>query len=153
MRNTRFLPLQLSLGLMLATVAAAHEGHEHRAMGTVASVKEGELEIKAKDGQTVQLVLDVETKYQKGKAKAGAADLKPGDRVAVTYIEKSGKKHAHLIRMSAPQAVPSPGATTPKPAASPAPGSLPKTPSGAGPSAPATPQQAPTPSPSPAPDA
>ena len=119
MRTTRTL-LSLALALLPAGRVMAHEGHEHKAMGTVTTVKEGELELKTTDGQAVTLVLDKETKYQKAKTPAAWTDLKPGDRVAVSYAEKEGKKHARLVRMGttpAPVATASaaPPAASPKP--------------------------------------
>jgi len=115
MRTTTAL-LSLAFGLLPAALVVAHEGHQHKAMGTVATVKEGELEIKTTDGQAMTLVLDKETKYQKEKAQAAWTDMKAGDRVAVTYAEKDGKKHARLVRLgSAPAASPSPAAPAPSP--------------------------------------
>jgi hypothetical protein len=119
MRTTRAL-LPLAAGLLLAGLAFAHEGHEHKAMGNVTTIKEGELELQTTEGQSLTLVLDKETKYKKAKAQAASTDLKAGDRVAVTYVEKEGKKHARMVRMGttpapAASASPAPPAPTPKP--------------------------------------
>jgi len=118
MKTTRAL-LSLAMGFLLAGLATAHEGHEHKSMGTVTTVKAGELEIKTTEGQSLTLLLDKETKYKKAKAQAALTDLKAGDRVAVSYVEKEGKKHARLVRMSAdapaPAASASPAAPVPPP--------------------------------------
>ena len=114
MRTTTAPLLSLALGLLLAGQAAAHEGHEHKAIGTVTAVKEGELQVQTQDAKALTIVLDADTKYQKAKAKAAWTDLKTGDRVVVSYIEKEGKHHARLVRMAA-AAAPAPSAAAPAP--------------------------------------
>ncbi len=75
----------------------AHPGHEHKALGTVAVVDRSHIEIKTKDGKTVSLQLDAETKYMNGKTAAAVADVKVGQRVAVTYVEKNEKDVAKEV--------------------------------------------------------
>jgi len=72
--------------------AQAHEGHEHKALGTVSAVDPSHVEVKTKDGQTVSIQLNAETKYQKGRTPAVLTDVKVAQRVLVTYIEQ-GEKH------------------------------------------------------------
>jgi hypothetical protein len=74
----------------VSTVAVAHEGHAHKVMGTVAALHENHLEVKAVDGKTTTITLDDKTKVFRGKAKATAQDIKPGERVIVTFVEKKG---------------------------------------------------------------
>ncbi len=57
---------------------SAHPGHEHKALGTVAVVDRSHIEIKTKDGKTVSVQLDAETKYMSGKTAAAVADVKVG---------------------------------------------------------------------------
>lgn len=51
--------LTLVLALAPATRVLAHEGHEHKIMGTVSMVHENHLEVKAADGKTVMLAKEV----------------------------------------------------------------------------------------------
>ncbi|SRR6266568_7125880 len=78
----------------LAGTVWAHPGHQHKALGTVGAVDAAHAEIKTKDGKTVSVRLNADTKYLKGKAVAAATDVKVGQRVAVTYVEKDEKNVA-----------------------------------------------------------
>jgi hypothetical protein len=74
-----------------AGTVSAHPGHQHKALGTVGAVDASHVEVKTKDGKTVSVLLNAETKYLKGRAVAAATDVKVGQRVAVTYVEKDEK--------------------------------------------------------------
>ena len=79
---------------------AAHEGHAHRAMGTVKVVNTVHMEIETKDGEKVSMLLTPETKYLKGKLPTTAAEVKVGHRVVVTLIEKDGKRTAQEVLLA-----------------------------------------------------
>jgi hypothetical protein len=80
----------LIAALAAAPVAVAHEGHAHKMMGTVTTVQEKQLELKAVDGKTSTVTLDEKTKILRGKAKITVQDIKSGERVVVTAREKKG---------------------------------------------------------------
>jgi hypothetical protein len=80
---------------------AAHEGHAHKAMGTVAAVDGSHLEIAGTDGKKITVLLTPETKYLKGKTRAAAADVQVGQRVAVTFVDDGGRKKATEVRLAA----------------------------------------------------
>lgn len=80
--------------MVFAATLIAHEGHAHKVMGTVAVVDQTHLEIDAKDGEKVSVLLTPQTKYLKGKAAASVGDIKVGQRVVVTMVEEAGKKKA-----------------------------------------------------------
>jgi hypothetical protein len=61
----------------------AHDGHDHKIMGTVSMLHENHLEVKATDGKTSTITLDGKTKIVRGKTKVVPADIKVGDRVVV----------------------------------------------------------------------
>lgn len=97
-------------GLALAVVAMlivpgrtllAHEGHEHKALGTVAAIDAKEIRVKTQDGKTVAFVLSSETTYKAGEARAERADAKVGSRVVVVYEEKDGRNLAHEVLLPA----------------------------------------------------
>ena len=68
------------------SVMLAHEGHPHRFLGTVSAVHDGQLEVKTTDGKTVVFALDAKTVVQQGRAKAGANEIKAGERVVVSAL-------------------------------------------------------------------
>src|SRR5574338_475433 len=81
--------------LLIAVPLAAHEGHVHRYMGTIASATDSQLSLKTTDGKTVTFKLDESTRITKGKAAAGAKDLEPGVRAVV---EAEGGKEPALAK-------------------------------------------------------
>ena len=91
--------LSILVALTFAGRLLAHEGHEHKAMGTVATVDASHLEVTTQQGEKISLALSKETKYLRGKAPAAAGDIKVGERVAVTFIEEAGKKMAREVRL------------------------------------------------------
>jgi hypothetical protein len=77
--------------LAIPAYARAHEGHAHKVMGTVATLHENHLEVKATDGKSSTITLNEKTKILRGKAKVKLDDIKPGERVVVTALETKGK--------------------------------------------------------------
>jgi 4-hydroxy-3-methylbut-2-enyl diphosphate reductase IspH len=77
--------------LAIPAYVDAHEGHAHKVMGTVAMRHENHLEVKATDGKAVTITLNEKTKILRGKTKATADDIQPGQRVVVTATETKGK--------------------------------------------------------------
>ncbi len=69
-------------------------------MGTVAVVDASHVEIDTKDGKKVSVVLNKETKCLRGKTSATAADIKVGDRIVVTAVEKGHKEIAREILLA-----------------------------------------------------
>ena len=77
--------------LIAPRVVLAHEGHNHRVMGTVKSIQEKHLEVQDKDGKTSTFVITDDTKIIRGKAAAALADIKVGERIVVIgTMEKAG---------------------------------------------------------------
>ena len=81
----------LIAALAIPGYTLAHEGHVHKVMGTVTSLHENQLEVKATDGKTSTITLNEKTKILRGKVKAKAEELKPGERVVVTATETKSK--------------------------------------------------------------
>ena len=71
--------------------ALAHEGHAHKLMGVVTTVRENQLEVKATGGKTSTITLTDTTKILRGKTAADVRDIKRGERVVVTQIETKDK--------------------------------------------------------------
>src|SRR5262245_33299527 len=96
----------IALVTVMPSAALAHEGHPHKVMGVIKTVDAAHLEIDAQDGTSVTVVLERETKFFRDKSAVAVADAKVGDRVAVTFAEKEGKKIAQevLLGTAAPHA-------------------------------------------------
>jgi hypothetical protein len=95
----------------------AHEGHEHKVMGTVVKVhadidKVSHVEVKTTDGKTVVLTCDEKTKVLKGKAAVSLKDVQAGSRVVATVIEdgKTMRASEVLVGEGAPPATTHPPA-------------------------------------------
>ena len=73
----------LTLAFVLPAVARAHEGHDHKVMGTVSSIDGKNLMVKTTDGKTVMVMLDAKTKITQGKTKVQASAVKIGDRYEI----------------------------------------------------------------------
>jgi len=79
---------RIALALLIAGVVvpfvSAHEGHDHKIMGTVAAMHDSSVDVKATDGKVTTITLNDKTKVLHGTMAMKAADLKAGDRVVVT---------------------------------------------------------------------
>src|SRR5262245_58122388 len=77
-------------GLLAPVVLSAHEGHGHKAMGTVSAVRadKNEIELKTTEGKALVVTVGTATKFKKGTAAAALKDVEVGLRVAVVYEQK-----------------------------------------------------------------
>jgi hypothetical protein len=92
MNSVRAVLLYASaIALCLAPFVYAHEGHDHKVMGTVAKIQDNEIDVKGQDGKTVTVTLNDQTKILRGKQKAGKAEIKEGERVVVIYTTTKEK--------------------------------------------------------------
>jgi len=101
----------LFVGMLLAHGNATH------LMGTVTAVDKDTVTIQDKDGKSVVVMLEKDTKYFKAKKPAAAADMKVGTRVVIDaeMDQKTKKYSAEEINLGTAEAA-SPAA---KPAAVP----------------------------------
>jgi hypothetical protein len=86
--------------LALPTAALAHEGHVHKALGTVTNIEAKEIVVKTTDGKMLTVLLDAKTDITRGKVKHDAAALKVGERVSVDYTEKNKVNTAKAIKLA-----------------------------------------------------
>lgn len=68
----------------------AHEGHEHKVMGTVTMAAADHVMLKDKDGKDVMVKVTKDTKI-KAKAAVKVEEIKVGTRVVVTAVEEKDK--------------------------------------------------------------
>jgi len=75
--------LALSSILVLPIAAFAHEGHDHKLMGTIVSVTDKKIVIKTAEGPEKSAEITPLTTLHKGKGKGAQTDLKAGLRVVL----------------------------------------------------------------------
>ena len=91
--------LVLVLTVTLPGIAVAHGKGKH-VLGTVAALDEAEIQVLTKEGKTVSIQTDAETKYQ-NRGKDGKETVpQVGDRVVVDAKEIDGKLTATEVKFS-----------------------------------------------------
>lgn len=82
--NRRAFALSLAFAAAPLTRVLAHEGHDHKLLGTLAEVAADKIVVKAvKDGKLSTVALAATTKITRAKKALAVTDLKVGDRVVV----------------------------------------------------------------------
>jgi hypothetical protein len=99
----------LMLSIVGVLPALAHEGHDHKVMGTVSMIHDNHLEVTDAEGKTVLVNLNEKTKILRGKTAAKAVDIASGEKVVVIYQQvkdKAGKEEsiAKEVRLGSPAA-------------------------------------------------
>lgn len=100
MKKNWIVALVMIAALVLPVVARAHEGHMHKALGTIASVQGEHVTIQTTDGKTVTVMLEKKTTVTRGKDKLDATALKVGERISVDYMEANKMMMAHAIKLA-----------------------------------------------------
>ena len=91
--TTRFTVILLAFAILaLGSIArlVAHEGHEHKVMGTVTMAAADHVMLKDKDGKDVTVKVTKDTKV-KSKPVLKVEEIKAGTRVVVTATEAKDK--------------------------------------------------------------
>jgi hypothetical protein len=78
------IAIAATFALALAPLVSAHEGHDHKIMGTVAAVHDTSVDVKGADGKTSTVTLNDKTKILQGTTAVKAVDIKEGTRVVIT---------------------------------------------------------------------
>jgi len=105
MKN-EILGASLVVAFVLGGLATAHEGHEHKVMGKVASVTEGKIEVQTPDGKKVEAVLLATTRYLRDKVRVARTDVKVGERVVLMTVEEKGQKNVKQVLLGTAAAEP-----------------------------------------------
>ena len=100
MKKYWMVAIVLMTALVVPAAARGHEGHMHKALGTIAHVQGEHVEIKTTDGKTVTVTLDKKTTVTRGKEQLNAAALKVGERVSVDYMEENKVMMARAIKLA-----------------------------------------------------
>ena len=100
MKRVLMIVLALTAALFVPSIGRAHEGHLHKALGTVSSIDGQHVVVKTTNGKSITVMLDKETKITRGKEKLDAAAVEGGERVSVDYMEEKGMNVAHAVKLS-----------------------------------------------------
>ena len=76
----------------------AHEGHDHKVMGTVTMAAADHVMLKDKDGKDVTIQVTKDTKI-KAKQAIKVEDIKVGTRVVITVVTEKEKMTAKEIQV------------------------------------------------------
>ena len=89
----RFFATVLALAVLALGSGArlvAHEGHEHKVMGTVTMAAADHVMLKDKDGKDVMIKVTKDTKVNAQPAMK-VQDIKIGSRIVITAVEEKDK--------------------------------------------------------------
>ena len=89
----RILATALALAVLALGSGArllAHEGHEHKVMGTVTMAAADHVMLKDKDGKDVMVKVTKDTKVKATPA-VKVQDIKVGSRIVITAVEEKDK--------------------------------------------------------------
>ena len=100
--NRRTFVSALALAAVPAARVLAHEGHDHKLLGTITEVAADRLVVRAtKDNAMSTIAIVATTKITRGKTKLSAADLKVGDRVVVNIGSGKAPLTAKAVQVGA----------------------------------------------------
>ena len=109
MRNRIAVGL-LAVGVLLSGSAArmlAHEGHDHKVIGTVTTAAPDRLMVKDRDGKAVTIQVTKDTKVR-SKPVMKVEQIKAGTRVVVTAVMEKEIMKAKTIEVGAAPAAKAP---------------------------------------------
>ncbi len=99
--NRRTFVLAVALVAATFAPAIAHEGHDHKLLGTVTDVTAERIVVRAtKDGAVSTIALVATTKITRNKTSITVTDLKVGDRVVVNIGNGKAPLSAKAIQVS-----------------------------------------------------
>jgi hypothetical protein len=84
------LGVTLVVALAIPTYVSAHEGHDHKIMGTVTMAAADHLMLKDKDAKDVTVKVTKDTKV-KSKPAVKVEEIKAGTRVVITATQEKDK--------------------------------------------------------------
>jgi hypothetical protein len=100
--NRRTFVFSVAIAGLSVIPAFAHEGHDHKLLGTITEVTADRLVVRAtKDGAMSTIAIVATTKITRGKTKVGAGDLKVGDRVVVNIGSGKAPLTAKAVQVGA----------------------------------------------------
>ena len=101
MNKEWIVAMALAGALVVPAAVRAHEGHDHKVMGTVASVDGAHVMVKTADGKSVMVMLDGKTAVTRGKTKLDATAVKVGERVVAEGPQEKDMLMAKTVKLGA----------------------------------------------------
>lgn len=100
--TSRFLAIVLTVGVLLGGPfpMSAHPGHDHKIMGTIASIDGEHVLLETSNGHEMSFRLVKTTKLVRGKQVGARGDLKAGVRVVVNVGDGEEPLQAKEIQYS-----------------------------------------------------
>ena len=96
-RRAAMLVLTTVLTLGWRLQSFAHEGHDHKIMGTVTMAAPDHVMLKDKDGKDVTVHINADTKVLQAKKPMKVDDIKSGMRIVVTAVTVQEKGADKLV--------------------------------------------------------
>jgi len=90
-----------SLSLASAVVMSAHDGHDHKVMGTITMAAADHVMLKTTDGKNVTIQVTKDTKVTRDSQTMKAQDIAVGARVVVTAVSENDQLKAKEIQVGA----------------------------------------------------
>lgn len=98
--NPARLAWTAALATALVTLEAnAHEGHEHKVMGTVAAVDAAHVEVRGADGRVQSIQFAPTTRFVRGGEPADAGAVRPASKIVVKFTEAQETKTATQVEL------------------------------------------------------
>ena len=85
--------------LAVPTMARAHEGHDHKVVGTISSVNGNNVMVKTTDGKETMVMINAKTKITRGKTALKVDALKVGERIVAAGPEEKEMVTAETIQL------------------------------------------------------
>ena len=98
-RVTTALIALFTLAIASGSIVLAHDGHDHKVMGTITMAMADHVMLKTTDGKDVTIQVTKDTKVTKDKQTMKAQDIPVGARVVVTAIEEKEQMKAKEIQV------------------------------------------------------
>ena len=100
-RLTTVLIALFTLAIISGSVVVAHEGHDHKVMGTITMAAADHVMLKTTEGKDVTIRVTKDTKVIKDKQAMRAQDINVGTRVVITAISAKDQMRAKEIQVGA----------------------------------------------------
>jgi len=88
-----------TLATASGSIVLAHDGHDHKVMGTITMAMADHVMLKTTEGENVTIQVTKDTKVLKDKQAMKAQDIKVGTRVVVTAISEKDVMKAKEIQV------------------------------------------------------
>ena len=99
--RTRWAIAPLSIAVVLPVLAAAHDGHLHKIMGTVTAPDAKHVEFKTPSGENLSIAITPKTTATRNKRKVAVSEVQVGRRVVVAIENGADSLQAGEIQVGA----------------------------------------------------